>query len=128
MVDGPNGQPGGAVQFSGNSDSIVTVSNFNGTLDTKYFITITMNVLTQGVGPIVNYDGDSVGVGLYYETSSINFRVRERGQGINFPETISISNIEVDTWYHVAATYDATTGKFGSCKHNSINKEWHFHQ
>ena len=109
IVSGPDNTENGATMFTGAADSQVKIENI-AKLDTKYSLSIFLNVYVEESGSIVNYGTDR-GVGLYYDNTNgeIVFRVVKR----NTTDLITEVKAKVDAkkWYHVGGTYDYNTGK-----------------
>ena len=109
IMSGPDNTENGATMFTGTAESQVKIENI-GKLDTKYTLSIFLNVYVEESGSVVNYGTDR-GVGLYYNDTNgeIIFRVVKR----NTTDLITEVKVKVDAkkWYHVGGTYDYNTGK-----------------
>ena len=79
IVSGPDNTYNGATMFTGVAESQVKVE-YSIKLDTKYSLSVFLNVYVEESGSIVNY-GTNRGVGLYYDKTNgeIVFRVVKRG-------------------------------------------------
>ena len=109
IVYGPDNTENGATMFTGAVESQVKIENI-AKLDTKYSLSVFLNVYVEESGSLVNYGTDR-GVGLYYDKTNgeIVFRVVKR----NTTDLIAEVKGKVDAkkWYHVGGTYDYNTGK-----------------
>jgi len=109
IVSGPDNTENGATMFNGTAESQVKIEN-TAKLDTKYSLSIFLNLYVEESGSVLNYGTDR-GVGLYYNKMSgeIVFRVVKR----NTTDLIAEVKAKVDAkkWYHVGGTYDYNTGK-----------------
>ena len=109
ILSGPDNTENGATMFTGDVESQVKIENI-AKLDTKYSLSIFLNVFVEESGTVVNYGTDR-GVGLYYDKTNgeIVFRVVKR----NTTDLIAEVKAKVDAkkWYHVGGTYDYNTGK-----------------
>lgn len=100
-VNGPIGDQNGAISL--NENSYVTIFS-NGSLNTRYSISISMHVYVTGEGYIVNY-GNTEGLGLSYFAGKLKFQPREYNQEPN-GEDILEAEMTTDAWHFVVATYD----------------------
>ena len=109
IVSGHDNTENGATMFTGVAESQVKIENI-AKLDTKYSLSIFLNVYVEESGSVVNYGTDR-GVGLYYDKTNgeLVFRVVKR----NTTDLIAEIKTKVDAkkWYHVGGTYDYNTGK-----------------
>ena len=109
IVSGPDNTENGATMFTGAEESQVKIENI-AKLDTKYSLSIFLNMYVEESGSVLNYGTDR-GVGLYYDKTNgeIVFRVVKR----NTTDLIAVVKAKVDAkkWYHVGGTYDYNTGK-----------------
>ena len=109
IVSGPDNTENGATMFTGAAESQVKIENI-AKLDTKYSLSIFLNVYVEESGSVMNYGTDR-GMGLYYNKTSgeIVFHVVKR----NTTDLIAEVKAKVDAkkWYHVGGTYDYNTGK-----------------
>ena len=109
IVSGPENTENGATMFTGAAESQVKIENIE-KLDTKYSLSIFLNVYVEESGSVVNFGTDR-GMGLYYDKANgeIVFRVVKR----NTTDLIAEVKAKVDAkkWYHVGGTYDYNTGK-----------------
>ena len=109
IVSGPDNTENGATMFTGAAESQVKIDNI-AKLDTKYSLSIFLNMYVEESGSVVNFGTDR-GVGLYYDKTNgeIVFRVVKR----NTTDLITEVKVKVDAkkWYHVGGTYDYNTGK-----------------
>ena len=109
IVSGPDNTENGATMFTGAVESQVKIKNI-AKLDTKYSLSIFLNVYVEESGPVVNYGIDR-GVGLYYDKTNgeIVFRVVKRNTTDLIAEVKA--KVVAKKWYHVGGTYDYNTGK-----------------
>ena len=109
IESGPDNTQNGATMFTGAAESQVKIENI-AKLDTKYSLSVFLNVYVEESGSVVNYGTDR-GVGLYYDKTNgeVVFRVVKR----NTTDLIAEVKAKVDAkkWYHVGGTYDYNTGK-----------------
>ena len=108
-MSGHDNTENGATMFTGAAESQVKIENI-AKLDTKYSLSIFLNMYVEESGSVVNYGTDR-GMGLYYDKTNgeIVFRVVKR----NTTDLIAEIKAKVDAkkWYHVGGTYDYNTGK-----------------
>ena len=109
IMSGPDNTENGATMFTGAAESQVKIENI-ANLDTKYSLSVFLNVYVEESGSVMNYGTDR-GVGLYYDKTNgeLVFRVVKR----NTTDLIAEVKAKVDAkkWYHVGGTYDYNTGK-----------------
>lgn len=109
FANGLIGNSDGSVQFPGISSGQITIEN-NGKLDTTYSLTVVVNLYLDQTGPILNWGNNEIGVGFFYEKPKLSFRLQERDSGFAFQETVETANLNEETWYYVAVTYDYNDG------------------
>ena len=109
IVSGPDNKENGATMFTGTAESQVKIENV-AKLDTKYSLSIFLNLYAEESGSVLNYGTDR-GVGLYYNEmgGEIVFRVVKRNNADLISEVKA--KVNAKKWYHVGGTYDYNTGK-----------------
>ena len=85
-----------------------------GKLDTKRSITISVQIFYErGIGPVVNYKTDGVGVGIWTTGRTLmGFVLGRRGhlkKSIHY--RLKAPNYFRNRWYYIALTYDWISGE-----------------
>jgi hypothetical protein len=107
---GPKGEQGRAVEFLGAENSYVKIKN-NGSLDTKYSLSILMQINPAEAGILFNYGNDEYGLSLAIsQQNRLKFRVREREKSLGFAEEAESEALVLGQWSFIAVTYDYNTG------------------
>ena len=107
--DGPNGIPGGAIEFRGTPHSYLQFPN-GGALDTKRSITILCWVYPLGKsGPLFNYRPRSYGVHLWVKGSRTLFARIVKRSG-KFTDYVSKRVLNLKKWSFVGVSYSYKTG------------------
>lgn len=106
---GPKGEPGRSAGLMGTESSYVTIKN-NGSLDTKYSISILMQVYPMEQGLLFNYGNNEYGLNLaFLDPGKLKFTVREREKSPGFAEEAESNALVKDKWNYIAATFDYNT-------------------
>lgn len=107
-VDGPIGDASGAISLNAveNEYNYIQILN-NGSLNTRYSISISMHVLIRNEGFVLNY-GDGSALSLVYLEGQLWFRPLEYLVGDTMVYQIN-STITTDEWHFVVVTHDYNT-------------------
>jgi len=116
----PEGRIGGACRFDGVDDSIVVPAS--GSLDVGQQGPLTLavwyNVATTAQGPILEWAQSLQDTGVHLWVNTIGWQWNGRGTGANLVDTsgdentrvISAHDRPINTWHHLAVTYDQASG------------------
>ncbi|XP_028407311.1 uncharacterized protein LOC114529940 [Dendronephthya gigantea] len=106
--DGPLGNPGGSVRMQGLTSSYIRLHDNSGKLDTRYSLTILMQVYTYETryGQLLGWTADgNWGVHLWARETTLSFRTINR-EGVDIHYVEQYGTIYPMQWYYIAATYD----------------------
>ncbi|XP_028404816.1 uncharacterized protein LOC114527381 [Dendronephthya gigantea] len=106
--DGPLGNPGGSARMTGSLSSYIRLHDNSGRLDTRYSLTILMQIYAHETrhGQLLGWTASGQwGVHLWAIDKTIYFCSRNR-QGYKIRLLRATDQIQPNEWHYLAATYD----------------------
>ena len=106
LAPGPEGEPRGSYQFSGQDDSYIEFSN-NGGLNVKRSMTMLCWVYMETLnvsGPLFSYNNSPWGIRLRINSGKLRTRFKEH------THSTTDQRLEPKQWHYVGSSYDHQTG------------------